>query len=128
MENKVPYKVPSRVLFRRGFILESVRFLSVSLFAGLAWGACKKRENMESKEAATAGSTDPCNDLSGVSENDVASREKLGYVTKSPIEENQCSNCNLYLPPKQGDNCGGCMLFKGPVYASGYCTYWAPKL
>lgn len=129
MENGAPHKVTTPVFFRRRFIRESLHFLSFSFFTGLVWGACRKKENTKSKEEATAAaSADPCNDLSGVSENDVALREKLGYVTESPIEENQCGNCNLYLPPKEGGNCGGCMLFKGPVYASGYCTYWAPKV
>lgn len=127
MENEVPHKVAGQRLFRRRFILDSVRFLSVSLFTGFL-SACGKKEKLQSEDSAVAGSVDRCDDLSAVSENDVALREKLGYVTESPIAENQCDNCNLYLPPKQKEICGGCMLFKGPVYASGYCTYWAPKV
>lgn len=69
-----------------------------------------------------------CDDLTGVSESDLGVRKKLGYVEQSPIAENTCHNCNLYLPPKPDHKCGGCMLFKGPVFADAYCTYWAPKV
>jgi hypothetical protein len=48
-------------------------------------------------------------------------------VDDSPIAENQCNNCNLYLPPKGDKPCGGCILFQGPVQPEGYCTYWALK-
>src|SRR5688572_16742073 len=88
----------------------------------------------EKKEPAAADQPDinqpvsSCNDLMGVSENDLAVRKKLGYVEKSPIADNQCQNCNLYLPPKPEHKCGGCMLFKGPVFNDAYCTYWAPKV
>ncbi|HLT73211.1 MAG TPA: high-potential iron-sulfur protein [Cyclobacteriaceae bacterium] len=70
---------------------------------------------------------EPCEDLSGVSENDRQIREKAAYVTVSPQPEKTCSNCHLYLPPSGGKACGGCMLFKGPVVPSGYCTYWVPS-
>jgi hypothetical protein len=92
---------------------------------GLA--ACGKNEN-KAGEATAAQAPSACDDLSAVSESDLATREKLGYVKTSPIADNQCQNCNLFLPPKEGEKCGGCMLFKGPVFAEAYCTYWAPKL
>ena len=94
---------------------------------------CGKSEQQQAAEQAGTiaekhDPADPCSDLSGISDNDIAVREKLGYVKESPLPDNQCQNCNLFLPQKEGQACGGCMLFKGPVYASGYCTYWAPKV
>lgn len=68
----------------------------------------------------------PCDDMTGVTPAELAKRKKLAYVTKSPIEDSHCSNCTLYLPPAKGKSCGGCVLFKGPVRAEGYCAYWAP--
>ncbi|MBM3402068.1 MAG: hypothetical protein FJY21_07130 [Bacteroidetes bacterium] len=68
----------------------------------------------------------PCDDLTGVSAEEVAKRKKLAYVNKTPIPDNHCSNCALYLPAAKDKPCGGCMLFKGPVRAEGYCAYWAP--
>lgn len=69
---------------------------------------------------------DPCDDMTGVSPAELAKRKKLAYVNQSPIEDNHCSNCALYLPPAKGKSCGGCVLFKGPVRPGGYCAYWAP--
>lgn len=67
-----------------------------------------------------------CDDLTGVPEEEIGKRKKLGYVASTPIPDSKCSNCKLYLPPAKGSKCGGCSLFKGPVHADGYCTYYAP--
>ena len=113
---------------RRKFILKSGFAGVVFLAGGLAWSSCEQKKVVEEKKPDAVNNVDPCNDLSGVSEADIALRQKLGYVKESPIADNQCANCNLYLPPAAGAACGRCMLFKGPVYAAGYCTYWAPKI
>ena len=86
-------------------------------------GKRPEQEHTDSHHVVTA-----CDDLSSVSKQDMETRRKLGYVKESPIPDNQCQNCNLYLPPKGGQACGGCMLFKGPVFPASYCTYWAPKV
>lgn len=75
---------------------------------------------------ASAPAADPCDDLTGVAPGEIEKRRKFAYVNVSPIPDSKCGNCSLYLPPASGKACGGCMLFKGPVRASGYCTYWAP--
>lgn len=99
------------------------------LWGGLIWGGCdKKKPVREENKPNTNSSIDPCDDLTGISEYDIALRGKLAYVKESPIEESRCNNCNLYLPPGEGKDCGGCMLFKGPVHPGGYCTYWAPQI
>lgn len=67
-----------------------------------------------------------CDDLSKVSGAEVEKRDGFGYVEESPMPDKECRNCNLYLPPREGQTCGGCALFKGPVFEEGYCTYWAP--
>jgi hypothetical protein len=77
------------------------------------------------KKEGAIGS-DPCDDLTGVSAEDLDKRKKLAYVIKSPIPDSHCSNCALHLPPAKGKTCGGCLLFKGPVRDEGYCAYWAP--
>lgn len=87
----------------------------------------KTQEQQDAGSSAAASSGD-CSDLSGVSAEEIKKRNDLAYVPESPIPDNQCSNCNLYLPPKEEQACGGCMLFKGPVHAEGYCTYWAPTV
>ncbi|MEK6479002.1 high-potential iron-sulfur protein [Catalinimonas sp. 4WD22] len=109
---------------RRTFIRQHIGLATTFISWGLILQNCtsKKSETEQNREITSAN---PCQELSEVSEEEIQKRENLGYVNESPIEENQCNNCNLYLPP--GDKkCGGCMLFKGPVEAEGYCTYWAP--
>jgi len=66
-----------------------------------------------------------CDDYTGLDETDLQLRKGFGYVKSSPMAESQCKNCNLYKR-QPGHKCGGCTLFKGPVFDEGYCTYWAP--
>lgn len=89
--------------------------------------APSKKNATKSKEtkAAVAG---PCDDLTGVDPVDVDKRKALGYTNLSPIQEKQCNNCKLWIPEKEGKECGGCMLFAGPVSPEGHCTYWAPQV
>lgn len=111
---------------RRVFVRRSI--VGVATLLGIAHllPGCGKTSATGEENKATTDVT-ACDDLSAISEEDRAVREKLAYVETSPIPDNQCSNCNLYLPPKKDSKCGGCMLFKGPVFAEAYCTYWAPK-
>ncbi|MEJ7693281.1 high-potential iron-sulfur protein [Daejeonella sp.] len=78
------------------------------------------------QQEQTAQQNNPCDDLTGVSAEEIEKRKKLAYVNKTPIPDSHCSNCTLYLPPAKDKPCGGCMLFKGPVRPEGYCAYWAP--
>ncbi|MBA2762758.1 MAG: high-potential iron-sulfur protein [Segetibacter sp.] len=112
---------------RRRFI-HKYFFLSSSLLGvSVMLKGCDQKKPTNTKEDKTAAAVDPCKDFSGVSENDLKARQKLAYVNESPIPDMTCSLCNLWLPPQSDKKCGGCMLFKGPVYATGYCTYWTPK-
>ena len=80
-------------------------------------------QNQKSKVAAQQ--KNPCDDLTGVSPAEIEKRKAFAYTNKTPIPDSSCSNCALYMPPAEGKACGGCLLFKGPVRAEGYCTYWA---
>jgi hypothetical protein len=112
---------------RRNFIRKYIIGGSVLLNGALLFVSCNSKKKSVEQEQSTS-STDPCSDFSGVSENDRKAREKLGYVSESPNADMKCNNCNLWLPPAAGKACGKCMLFKGPVYATAYCTYWAPQV
>lgn len=109
---------------RRSFIQKYL--FAVAAFVGVSLAGCNQNGSVR-KADKNAKAVDPCNDLSGVSEKDIKSREKLGYVNESPIADMTCNKCNLWLPPGAGKQCGGCMLFNGPVYPSGYCTYWTAR-
>jgi hypothetical protein len=114
---------------RRAFILKLREVGQLSLALGVTFPGCGEKKTIDEKKQITGGPpVDPCEDLTGVSDSDRALRQKLGYVKDSPIEDHRCDNCNLFLPPTNQPNCGGCMLFKGPVYLSAYCTYWAPRV
>ncbi|HLR33400.1 MAG TPA: high-potential iron-sulfur protein [Fodinibius sp.] len=78
------------------------------------------------EESANALDVESCDDLSKVSEAEKKKRQGFGYVEETPMPDKRCDNCNLYTPPEEGRNCGGCILFDGPVFAEAYCTYWAP--
>lgn len=70
----------------------------------------------------------PCEDLTDVDSVDIEKRKALGYVSLSPIPDKQCDSCKLWIPVKEGKDCGGCLLFTGPVSPEGHCTYWAPQV
>ena len=82
--------------------------------------------SQQPKPKAAAEQKNPCDNLTGVSPEEIEKRKKLAYVNKTPIPDSHCSNCALYLTPGKDKACGGCLLFKGPVRAEGYCAYWAP--
>lgn len=116
-----------RMCSRRKFIFSTLSASPVLFGAGLLVGGCDAKKAAKEEEESAA-SVDSCDDLSGVSEAELEKRQKFGYVSETPIPENRCDNCNLFLPPGEGQACGGCMLFKGPVYPGAYCTYWAPQV
>jgi hypothetical protein len=113
------------ILSRRRFLVSGLR--AAFFGCGLLLSACDSKKKGQEKKPQTTG-VERCDDLSALSETEAALRTKFGYVTKSPIAENQCKNCNLFLPPKADRVCGSCMLFKGPVLPDAYCTYWAPRV
>lgn len=66
-------------------------------------------------------------DSTQMTQDDFDKRKNLGYVEKTPMEDNRCDNCALYLQPEEGKKYGGCQLLRGPIAAEGYCAYWAAK-
>ncbi len=68
-----------------------------------------------------------CNDTSGLTPPEQATRSNLGYVEASPHgAAKNCLNCNFYTAA--GENqCGSCTLVKGSINPAGYCNSWAEK-
>jgi len=109
---------------RRLFLRQCLTWVTTG---GTAWlMACAGAKKQPVSKATTA--TDPCSDLTGVDPTDVQKRKSLGYSNKSPLPDSQCDNCKLWVPAKEGKECGGCLLFTGPVNPEGHCTYWAPQV
>ncbi|GAB2779053.1 hypothetical protein GCM10027275_23220 [Rhabdobacter roseus] len=113
------------IFSRRLFLIRSLGASTSLTAAALLASSCQKKE--ASQEATSQVPLDPCEDFSGLTEKDLAARKQLGYVESSPIADSRCGNCQLWLPPQNGKACGTCQLFKGPVYTTAYCTYWAPQ-
>lgn len=106
---------------RRKFVARCLYSVALLFGVGLT-AACSKKESAQENKKTI----DSCDDFSGVDVAELEKRKQFAYVKQAPDALKQCNSCKLYLPPKQGEKCGGCMLFKGPVDAGGSCTYWAP--
>lgn len=76
---------------------------------------------------APRATVDPCTDVSGLTETDLALRKNLQYIEVTEKPEERCDNCQLYKLPENGNGCGGCLLFAGPVTAAGWCASWVVK-
>jgi hypothetical protein len=113
-----PEKMKRRLLLKKGLKLT----FGISSIIFLFPGCGNKKNNTYDLEEIT-----DCSDLSGLDEAEVNKRKTLGYLEVTPIADNTCGNCQLYLPARQNSKCGGCQLFKGPVLENAYCTYWAPR-
>ncbi|WP_257957479.1 high-potential iron-sulfur protein [Parapedobacter tibetensis] len=114
---------------RRYFLHKLIATGFYFLAGSTVLSACKggnKRSQENGKEASDRFGGN-CGDFSKLTEGDFQTRKKLGYVEKSPAEDTQCQYCNLWLPPKENQTCGGCTLFAGPIEAEGTCTYWVPR-
>lgn len=119
---------------RRKFIGKYLLAGSIGLGTGLiiAGGSLRAlakgddKKNDQQPKTPQPAQKNPCDNMAGVSAEELEKRKKLAYVNKTPIADSHCSNCTLYIPPGKDKPCGGCMLFKGPVRAEGYCAYWAP--
>ena len=92
--------------------------------AAIGVSSCQSGSEDPAKPSTTPASADPCSDYSKLEKTAIKAREQLGYVQNAPSPNKKCGNCKLWLP---GTPCGKCQLFKGPVPATGYCTYWAKQ-
>lgn len=114
---------------RRRFIEKTLQLGSGLALVPIVLQGCQSSgDESTSEEEVPDNSMDvaSCDDLSKTPEAEIKKREGFGYVEESPMPEKDCKNCNLHLPAKEGQSCGGCALFKGPVFEEAYCTYWAP--
>lgn len=66
-----------------------------------------------------------CDDVSGLTEQQVQTRKALKYVDQSPDPKKRCNGCQFFVKPEKEGMCGGCKLLPGPIHPQGYCTAWA---
>ena len=69
---------------------------------------------------------EPCTDLSDLNDTELETRQQLAYVNQSSFSDRTCVNCKLFIKTDKSLSCGSCLVIKGPVEDSGYCTVWAP--
>jgi len=112
----------SKSFSRRTFIATSLQSSLTILGITFYNGACNTKESSQKN----LNSSERCDDYSGIETAELEKRKQFAYVNPAPDSNKQCNSCKLFLPPKPGEKCGGCMLFKGPVEQGGSCTYWAP--
>lgn len=114
---------------RRKFLQKCFQLSMVVPVIGLFLASCSSsKKKSGGGQAKAAAKKSPCEDMTGVDAAELDKRKALGYSSLSPIQDKQCDNCKLWIPAKEGKDCGGCMLFAGPVSPEGHCTYWAPQV
>ncbi len=120
-----------RSLSRRDFLSRTLARGAAGLGLPAVLAACGgDGENGNGQAAGTeAGLTAAeCEGYDALTEADMDMRQSLEYVDNSPIPEQLCSNCQFYEPEASGPDCGGCLLFAGPVVPDGYCTSWIAQV
>lgn len=112
---------------RRDFFKKTASFFPAFIGMGVILNSCdsgiENSKSNESKNEKKSGTS--CDDLSGLSDDDLATRKKLNYVEVSTVQSKTCKLCALFIPSKEGSECGTCSLIKGPIKPSGSCVYWA---
>jgi hypothetical protein len=108
---------------RRKFIYRWLGPVMAVMGGAVLWSGCHGGDKSSGANSGPAS----CDDLSGVSEDEIAKRKQLGYVQNSTVPGSHCGNCSLYVPAEREGGIGKCLLFAGPVCATGYCTQYVAK-
>lgn len=112
-----------KTLDRRAFLRRAAQLGAVAVAAPALLSlttACSK------KEKAGGDDTFSCEDTTGLSEDEINTRESQNYVDASPFgAEKDCANCLFYTEAKAGEDCGGCTVIAGPIHPLGHCDLWA---
>jgi hypothetical protein len=119
-ERKIKMNITRSEFFKK-LVVSAISFTGVVAFLE----ACGGNEEKQEKQKKV---NDPCNDLSGMSQADIQTREQFEYVVPTPDKNKTCLNCAHFHPAVQGKVCGTCELVKGPINANGYCNQWFIKV
>jgi len=108
---------------RRIFISSIPGMLCSFVGFGLVMSCCRSNANQNVEDLTVS---DPCTDLSDLSDTELKTRQQLGYTDQSSFSDRTCLSCKLFVKSDQSLSCGSCLVMKGPVEDLGYCTVWAP--
>ncbi len=115
----------SRKVFLKNIFFSGSLLLGGSTLLAACGGGEKKPAGNENNQQSTTN--DPCNDVSNLSDAELATRKQFNYRGQTPNEDKYCSNCLHWRPPTGSGPCGTCELVKGPINPNGYCDQWMEK-
>ncbi len=109
---------------RRDFLKRVGAMGAVFAIAPLAGCARREADAPEAGSSEPAPPSDPCADLSGLTEKQKEFRTEAGYVAQTENPEERCDNCAFWVPSRGGAPCGGCTVLDGPFHPAGWCELW----
>jgi len=112
---------------RKEFLHHLGTFTLSSLATSVLFMSCGNKKEQSDTTAEEKSEPDPCEDFSQLSPEDLEIRQNFKYVGQTPISEQRCDNCELWIAAAEGKKCGGCQIMNGPVKAEGYCTAWVAQ-
>ena len=121
-------------LSRRDFLQRAAVLGVAAAGAGAFLAACEKKDGgaaapggAPAPGAPKAASALSCEDVSGLTEPQKATRTNNNYIEKTTTAGQDCANCALFTQPKEEGGCGGCAVVAGPINPAGWCKLWVAK-
>jgi hypothetical protein len=68
-----------------------------------------------------------CDAVMGLAPEGIAMRQNMGYVDRSKVPGQSCSNCQQFVPAPNAGQCGSCKVLPGPAHPKGHCKVWAQR-
>ena len=127
-DQKVDGLVNRRDFFKRAAILGAVAAGGASLLAACDKSGGAGGEAAKAPAAKAGGAeTLSCVGTEGLTPDQVAVRDSMKYVDKTPKSDQDCANCIHFKPASDG-GCGGCAVVPGTIHPDGWCSIWAAKV
>jgi hypothetical protein len=110
------------------------RWLKHAALLGTAAALGCQREQPRSETTSVVTTAPPpakarCDDVSGLTADEINRRKELKYVDRSSNPQQTCGNCNHVQPvPGSNDPCKRCSVVPGPVHIDGWCTAWIARV
>lgn len=114
---------------RRTFLQKLTALGTAGVLTPVVLSACGggDGDGAQSGDASAGNGDFSCMDTTGLSDAEIQQREATNYVDETPIEDQYCANCQLYVEPEAGAQCGGCQVVPGPIHPDGYCDLWVAQ-
>jgi hypothetical protein len=102
----------------------STRLGAAWLLAACGWGDADASlaESQERSSGETA-----CTENDNLAQQDLARRQGVNYVNRSPDSSQRCGNCRFFKPDGARRGCGRCEIIPGRVDEAGYCMAWMKR-